>query len=353
MPRSGPGPALAVAAAGLLLAVVAAGDQVPGLLRAGGWRGLAGLAVLGLGAVVCSAPVLAAAYWVTSGVTGPVRPAAGTLLPEFVSVSSQTGQRLRTLVLQSAPHGGVTYLVLRDTDPVIGSPELALPAAAQRALGKTVATLIAPDGGAVVDQGRALAGFGVGYVLLPAPVNPDLAELLDAVPGLRPVSATTSFQLWRVVDTAARVPATGGTLVLAEPAGGWSASVNGRPLAPLGAPVNGWAQGFRLPPGGGTLSVRHGDIGRTVVVALTGLAVLVVIGLGLPGSRMAAEAAREQQAAAAEDDAFAAPGRRRGRDAGEGSRRRRLPRRGRDEPELPDTEVPRPALPAQAFARRI
>src|SRR5215470_3793974 len=374
-----PGPALAVAAAGLLLAVVAVGDQAAGLLRAGRWRRPAGLAVLTLGAVACTAPVLAAAYWVTAGVTGPVRPTAGPLLPEFVSVSAQTGLRLRTLVLQSAPRGGVTYLVLRDTDPVIGSPELAVPPAAQRALGKTVATLIAPAGGAVADQGRALAGFGIGYVLLPAPVNPDLAELLDGVPGLRPVSATSSFQLWRVVDTSARVsvtepsgavvpvasgpvsvtgarvPATGGTLVLAEPAGGWSASVNGQPLTPLPAPVNGWAQGFRLPPGGGTLSLSHDDIGRTAVVALTGVAVLVVIGLGLPGSRTAAEAAREQEAASAED-AFAGPGRRRagrGRGAEEGTRRRRLLRRGQDEPELPDIEVPRPAAPAQSLARRV
>ena len=378
--RAWPGPALAIAGAGLLLAVVAAGDRVPGLLAAGRWRSPAGLAVIGLGAVACTAPALAAAHWVTSGVTGPVRPAAGTLLPEFVAVSSDTGQRLRTLVLQPAPHGGVTYLVLRDSDPLIGSQELALPTAAQQALSRSVATLTAASGSAVTDQGRALAGFGIGYVLLPAPVNAGLARLLDNVPGLRPVSATSDFQLWRVVDTTARVtvtesggtvvpvssgpvsvtagraPSAGGTLMLAEPAGGWSATLNGHPLTPLAAPVNGWAQGFRLPAGGGSLSVRHSDVGRAALVALEGLAVLVLIGLGLPGSRTAAEADREE--AARDDEALGVPdtGRRRaghGRAPGERSRRRRTPRHGEDEPQPPPgTEVPRPAVPAQAFARR-
>ena len=376
-----PGPALAIAGAGLLLAIVAAGDRVPGLLRAGRWRSPAGLAVLGLGAVACSAPALAAAYWVSSGVTGPVRPATGTLLPEFVSVSSDTGQRLRTLVLQTAPHGAVTYLVLRDTDPLIGSPELALPAASGKALSQCVATLTAASGSAVADQGRALAGFGIGYVLLPAPVNAGLARLLDNVPGLRPVSVTPDFQLWRVVDTTARVtvtetggtvvpvssgpvsvtgarvPAAGGTLMLAEPAGGWTATLNGQPLTPLAAPVNGWAQGFRLPPGGGSLSVSHSNAGRAAVVALEGLAVLVVAGLGLPGARAAAEAELEQPAREGDELAGqeAGQGRRRashGREPEERSRRRRLPRRGQEEPELPlGTEVPRPAAPARALSR--
>jgi len=379
--RAWPGPALAVAGAGLLLALVAAGDRMPRLLRAGGWHTPAGAAVLGLGAVACSAPALAAAYWVASGVTGPVRPAAGALLPEFVSVSSDTGQRLRTLVLQTAPHGAVTYLVLRDSDPLLGSPELALPAPAEKALSQCVATLSAASGSAVTDQGRALAGFGIGYVLLPAPVNAGLARLLDNVPGLRPVSVTPAFQLWRVVDTTARVtvtetngtvatvssgplsvsgaraPAAGGTLTLAEPAGGWSATLNGHPLTPLAAPVNGWAQGFRLPPGGGTLSVRHSEIGREAAVVLEGLAVLVVAGLGLPGARAAAgareEPAREKKKELAAREA--GPGRRRasrGGDTGERSRRPRLPRRGQEEPELPPgTEVPRPALPARALSR--
>ena len=379
--RAWPGPALVIAGAGLLLAVVAGGDRVPGMLRAGRWRTPAGLAMLGLGVLACSAPALGAAYWVNSGVTGPVRPVAGPLLPEFVSVSSDTGQRLRTLVLQTAPHGAVTYVVLRDSDPLLGAQELASPTAAEKALSRAVATLTAPSGSAVQDQGRALAGFGIGYVLLPAPVNPGLAHLLDNVPGLRPVSVTAAFQLWRVVDTTARVtvteangtvvpvssgpvsvtgarvPAAGGTLVIAEPAGGWSASLNGHPLAPLAAPVNGWAQGFRLPPGGGSLSVSHSDVGRTAVVVLGAVAVLVVIGLGLPGARTAAEAKRDEPARdevpLAEEEAH---GRRRaghGRRPEERTRRRRAPRRGQEEPDVPPgTEAPRPALPARAFARR-
>ena len=289
-----PGPALAVAGAGLLLAVVAASDRIADGLRGDGWRSVSGLAVLGLGAVACTAPVLAAVYWISSGVTGPVRPVAGPVLPEFVAVSSDTGLRLRTLVVRAAPGGGVTYTVLRDADPLIGSQEIALPTAAQRALNLGVATLTAPAGGAAQDQARVLASFGIGYVLLPAPINASLAQSLDGVAGLRPVSVTGAFDLWRVAGTTAQVtvvepggkavavpsgpvsvagakaPAAGGTLILAAPAGGWSASLNGHPLAPLAAPVNGWAQGFRLPAGGGTLSVSRSNVSRLAMVALGG-----------------------------------------------------------------------------------
>ena len=95
-----------------------------------------------------------------------------------------------------------------------------VPPAAERALNLTVAALAAPHGSAVQDQGRALAQFGIGYVLLPAPADPALARLLDGVPGLRPVSQTAAFQLWRVSDPAARVRVVGhdGTVV-AVPSG--------------------------------------------------------------------------------------------------------------------------------------
>jgi glycosyl transferase family 2 len=313
-----PGTALMFAGAGLLLAALAAGDSLPAQLGGGRWRAPGGLAVVALAAVACTAPALAAATWVTSGVRGPVGPAAGPVLPEIVSVFSTTGLRPRTLVLRAGPHGSVAYSVLRDADPLIGANELIAPPAARRALDLSVAALTAPSGSAAQDQGQSLAQFGIGYVLMPAPVSPALARLLDGVPGLRSVSQTAAFKLWRVSNTAARVrvlepggavvpvrsgtisvsgakaPTAGGTLVLAEPAGGWSASLNGRPLTPLASPVAGWAQGFHLPAGGGSLTVSHSDIGRILAVALECLAVAAVAGLGLPGARVAGDA--EEQA---------------------------------------------------------
>jgi GT2 family glycosyltransferase len=318
-----PGISLALAAAGLVLAAVVAADVLPAQLAQGRWRQPRGLGILLLAVVAASAPLLAAASWVTSGVRGPIGGSAGPVLPAFVSVSSDTSLRLRTLVLRAGPQGGVSYEVLRGADPLLGTADLAQPPPAQQALDRAVSTLAAPHGGDAQDQGRTLAGLGIGYVLLPAPANDTLASTLDNVAALRPVSKTTNFELWRVADAAARVrvigpggtvvavpsgavavsgaaaPHGGGTLVLAEPAGGWSATLNGTPLQPLASPADGWAQAFRLPAGGGTLDISHSQLSRDLIVALELLALLVVIGLGLPGARMPGES-RAQAPAPAE-----------------------------------------------------
>ena len=332
-----PGIALAVAAAGLVLAAVVAADVLPGQLGGGRWRRPAGLGVLVLALAAASAPLLAAGEWLTTGVRGPVTASSGPVLPAFVSVSADTGLRLRTLVLRQGPDG-VTFEVLRDSDPLIGAADLSQPPAGQRALDSAVSTLVAPNGEDALDQGRSLAALGIGYVLLPAPVNGTLASTLNDVPALRPVSKTGTFQLWRVADTTAQArviepdgtvvpvpasqvgvsgaaaPRSGGTLVLAEPSGGWSATLNGTALQSL-PPVDGWAQAFRLPSGGGTLDVSHSQLGRDLIVALEALAFLVVAALALPGTRVPAESGAAAAAAAAP-----AGRRERGRDRRDGSR---------------------------------
>ena len=226
--------------------------------------------------------------------------------------------------------------MLRGADPLLGATDLTQPAAAQQTLDSVVSTLAAQGGGDAQDQGQALAALDIGYVLLPAPVNAALASTLNNVADLRPVSKTAGFQLWRVAQTTARVrvagpggklvavpsgqvsvsgaaaPRGGGTLELAEPSGGWTATLNGTALQSVPSPAGSWAQAFRLPPGGGTLDISHGQLGRTLIVAVEALALLVVAGLGLPGARLPGESG----AAAAER----APGGRRERreQAGDG-----------------------------------
>ena len=85
--------------------------------------------------------------------------------------------------------------------------------------------------------------------------------------------------------------------MLAEPYGGWTATLNGRALKPLASPVDGWAQGFVLPPGGGRLIVTHDDLARELSLFLELIAVLAVCLLALPGKR--ADPVEEAEALAA------------------------------------------------------
>ena len=294
-----PGVATAVAAVGLLLAAAPlieaaalalgpagdgltgrAGDDRAGRFPASTASTASRVAVLAGLTVAASAPVLAAGYWLAAGVRGPVTTAGPQILPPFVASSSAGSDQTRTLVLR--PDGAaLSYTVLRETDPVLGEPELPESSSATRALDGVVASLGAASGGDGGDPGEALSQFDVGYVLLPAPVDQALAHQLDGSAGLVRLTTAPAYDLWQVAGTVARArvvgadgavvpvpsgpvgvntvvpPGTSGTLVLAEPAGGWSATLNGRPLAKLAQPVDGWAQGFVLPAGGGHLVITR------------------------------------------------------------------------------------------------
>jgi GT2 family glycosyltransferase len=311
-----PGPALAVAAIGLLVAAVTAADSVPQLLRRvpgqASWQsGLSRAPVAVLLLVALSAPVLAAAFWVTNGAGNPLTVVRRQVVPVLVAVSSNSGLRLRTLVLRQSD-GHISYTVLRGAGPSLGEPDLAPDPVTGKALDLAVATLVAPSGGDAADQAAGLAAFDIGYVLMPSP-DPDLARLMDGVAGLRPVSSppasgtTPAFELWRLAATPARVrvvqpdgtitpvpsgkvgvngaaaPEAGGTLEMAEPAGGWTASLNGHALTSIPSPAGAWAQAFRLPPGGGKITISRPGTQRDAAL-LAELLLLIVVGtLALPG----------------------------------------------------------------------
>lgn len=300
--NSWPGTALAVAAAGLLLAAVPAAEWVVPALKTGGTRKLGALGAL---AVTVSVPLLVAGYWVAGGVRGPVTSSASQVLPPFVAAAAAGPDQARTLVLrQGSPT--LDYSVLGDRDPSLGEPELTEPPGASAALDDAVASLAA-DGDA--EPGATLSRFGIGWVLVPSPVSQPLAQRLDQAGGLVPVSSAPAYDLWKVAGVAARIrvvmpnedvvpvsanalrgggaaaPAAGGTLLLAEPAGDWTATLNGKALTALPHPVDGWSQGFVLPPGGGTLAISRDETARDLSLILQAVALLAVIAFALPGKR--------------------------------------------------------------------
>ena len=309
---------LAVAAAGLLLASAAGADSLGRALAGRGRKGLRtltgprGLAAALLGLVAFSAPVLAAAYWLGHPVAGPVAPASGEVLPSLAPISGDPGWQLRTLVL-SRTDGHVSYLLLRGGSPQFADPGVVPVSAAQTALSHAVAALVAPSGGLAADQSEQLARFDVGFVLVRAPASPQLVSTLNTVSGLTLVSRNGSFDLWRLTTLPARVtvvepsgavvpvnsgaigvsgataPTAGGILELAEPAGGWHAALNGHGLTPVRSPAGSWAQAFRLPAGGGTLTVGRNGLLHDLITGLELFAILVVAVLALPGVRTAAE----------------------------------------------------------------
>ncbi len=325
---------LALAALGLLLAAAVGAEALPRLLAGG--KGLSALAsgrgtwVALIAVVACSAPVFAALNWLSSGVSGPVHQVSNQVVPELVAVADGQSRQVRTLVLRS-DHGQISYLLLRGASPSLGDPSLTYPPAAGQALTKVVAALTAPGGGLAVDQSQLLADFDIGYILVQAPYQ-QLSTTLDDVSGLRPYSTTPSYALWQLVSPPARVsvlepngtvvpvasgpvavsgaqvPSAGGTLMLSEPAGGWSASLNGHALTPVPSPAGSWAQAYRLPPGGGTLDIGHPGLGRDLWLLLELLALLVVIGLALPGIGLAEDGQRADAGAISLEDRAASAG---------------------------------------------
>ena len=364
-----PGLAIAIAAAGLLLAATPlievigralagqAGTGQAGTGQAGtsradtdrpgrpAWRFAASVA--GLAAVV-SAPALAAGYWLANGLGGPVTAAGVPILPAFVAASAAGPDRARTLVLRQDA-GTLSYTVLRAADPVPGEPELAETAASRNAMENVVASLPAAGSGDAGDTGRALSQFGIGYVLLADPAGQPLAGQLNAAAGMQPLTRSSSYDLWQVSGTVARArvvtpsgaavavpsgpvgvnaklaPGTSGTLVLAEAAGGWSATLDGKPLTPLAAPVDGWAQGFTLPAGGGHLVITRDETARNLSLGAEAAALFVVVVLALPGSRSPVPAPAARAEGAREPAIPRAEGARQPGDGTRSARRKRRP----------------------------
>lgn len=303
-----PGPALLVATAGGLLAVaVATRGARRRLTRVEfGWRQPVAVlaAVLGL-----LTPVLLGGWWLVRGAAGPLERDDPQVLPAFVAAAAEQPDRVRTLVLQDR-QGRLDYSLLGATSPQLGDVETAPDAGRLTDLSDAVAQVGSGRGGAVVER---LSAYAVRYVLLTAPVDPQLETTLDSVPGLVRVANPGDDALWRVAPPAGRlvlradgagnagpvtvlpsgpvsaratVPAGGAApriLALAEGADrGWVATLDGRALSGQAA---GWQQTFALPASSGSLALDYDQVPRRRWLAVQAVLVLVVVVLAVPARR--------------------------------------------------------------------
>ena len=237
-----------------------------------------------------------------------VRPTDPRTLPATAADRGNSADQTRSLVLSVGPGDDVTATLMRaggstldglsasyTASTVQGEPgrESIVPDDAATA-GLRSAVAVITDGTGV-DPRPELARLGVGFVVLQTSDTAAelLADRMDAVPGLTAVGQTGSGWLWRVVgtldeqgaetaagqtarariqdadgQTVALVPSEstaihsdipdgeeGRRLVLAERADtGWQASLDGNRLEP---DTDGWAQAFKLPADGGTLTLDY------------------------------------------------------------------------------------------------
>ena len=91
--------------------------------------------------------MLAAAYWLMNGVSGPLGAASGEVVPSLVSSTGRRRPAAADAGADRRPAGHVSFLLLRGDSPEFADPDLTPAPAAQAALAKAVAALVAPGGG--------------------------------------------------------------------------------------------------------------------------------------------------------------------------------------------------------------
>ncbi|MFF4171011.1 glycosyltransferase family 2 protein [Streptomyces sp. NPDC001744] len=311
------GPATLVYGAALIAAgmIGAEGGRTRVAAHGFGWR----QPVAALIALACAVgPAVAAVSWMIGGADGPLTRRDPVQVPAFVAEESGTRDQPRTLVLGGSTPGEVAYTLVRGSGARLGDAELAAAAGDDSSLDRVVARLVAGSG---ADQTRELSGYAVRYVLVRDGAPRQVSRVLDSTPGLSRLSQLDGSALWRVDreiarimivppaagdgaaaggETAKAVPVAAGpveahTEIPAGPAGrvlrladraaeGWTATLDGKELTRT--TVDGWAQGFELPTGGGRLDVTYDEPFTHTAWVWTQVALSVVLlVLALPGRR--------------------------------------------------------------------
>ncbi|MFD6112840.1 glycosyltransferase [Streptomyces yangpuensis] len=334
------GPATLVYGLGLLAAAMVGADGAKHRVAARnfGWRQpVAALIAL----AAAAGPLIAAATWMLAGADGPLQRRDPVQVPAFVADAGGDDNQTRTLLLDVDGPATVSYSLVRGPGGRIGDAEIAARTGDDPRLDKVVSNLVAGSG---ADQSSQLSGYAIRFVMFRPGGPEEIRRVLDATPGLSRRHQQDGTALWGVepwlpravivsakqgeapipvaagpVEVHAKIPAgeAGRVLRIADRAdAGWQATVDGTPLKPK--TLDGWAQGFELPAGGGRLDLVHeGSLLGTAWNWTQGLLALVLLVMALPGRRAELDDdLPEEEAAPASRPG---PG-----EAGEGRRARRL-----------------------------
>jgi GT2 family glycosyltransferase len=264
-----------------------------------------------LAAAAAAATVGSTLVWTADGAAGRLSAGSPQLLPAFSAATVGLPTAPRAVVLRAGRDGVAYALVRSPAGPRLGDADVDARPGARLAHAR-LAAAVARLAGGDTEAAPLLTEMGITQIVTPAAderrlpgvarvdglttirangivvrrtaasagelvvLGPDVGARVAAGQGLTPAARPVPLPA-ASGRTATRLPVgpAGRLLVLAEPADPhWRAAVDGRPLRRSTA--YGWAQAWRLPPGGGRLVVARSSDGRGGLLLLQ-LAVLVAL----------------------------------------------------------------------------
>jgi hypothetical protein len=283
------GSALVFATAAAIAGAVVAIDLAPEVLRqrAFGWRQPAAAA---MGIAALAGVATTAVGWL-GGVGGPLTDSAAGTLPIFAQAEAAASTSPRILVVRS-DNGVAHYALLRGGAGLrLGDADVAPSAKSSPAERRALARAIADAAGGQSTAASELAEFDIALLVVPTDSAGTL-QGLAAVDGLARVPATSTVVYRSAAPTGElivlphgeRAGARGAVPLVAQPgqarltlptatttdrllvlaegrSSEWRATLDGKPLP--AATAYGWAQAWRLPAAGGTLTVARAGSSRS------------------------------------------------------------------------------------------
>jgi GT2 family glycosyltransferase len=138
-------------------------------------------------------------WWAATSSKAPLQRHSKSTLPAFLSVSAQTEERFKTLVLKYKGDQ-IKYFIARDRDLELGEPDVmnALSSDVTQAVDNLVS-------GRGITSSQVLAQFGIRYIFLARPYQEELTRTIDGAGGFTRVSSTAEGTSWKVTGALSHI----------------------------------------------------------------------------------------------------------------------------------------------------